>query len=464
MDDPLKGQTFQNPQAQTSQPSPTPQVAQPEPVYQSSSVPTVPPASQQTSPPRFSIGNILKLLIGLLAVLLIAFVIVGVVLPNLNKKEEKVELTLWDLSDGSTIGNTFPEFERQNPGIKVNLVKQEIKDYKDRLITRINNGTGPDLFRFHNTWVLQLSNLILPLPSDVITKDVFNKTYYPVAKHDLIKNGAIYGLPLEIDTLSLFVNSALISDAKLSVPTNWNDFITTSRALTLKDQAGKIKTAGAGIGTFDNVTHAPDIVSALFAQDSVNLDDISQTKERVADALNFYTGFAISEGSVWDSTLDPTILAFSKGNLAMYFGYFKDQAVIKSSNSSLSFDIVSIPHLSGQNQTIASYYPVGVSIRSKHQKEALLLMKYLTGKAAAEGSTTLPSARVDVADKSKGQSKDAVSSLFVGETFDNGLNSELNTHLATAISSILSGGTSATAADNLILGFSQVIKKFVPSE
>ncbi len=379
---------------------------------------TTAPNGESSSPPKFSLANIAKILIGLFAIGLVGFIVFGLLLPNINKKEQKIELTVWDTLDSSTISTALPDFEKQNSNIKVNVVKQDVKEYKDRLLTRVKNGTGPDIFRFHNTWVLQLSDVLLPIPSDLITKEEFGKTFYPVVRHDLVKNGAIYGIPLEMDVLSLFVNTNMLKEANVTAPTNWNDFITVSRALTVKDQNGKIKTAGAGIGTFDNIVHSPDIVSLLFAQDGVNLDDISQTKPRVADALNFYGAFALSDGSVWDATLDSSILAFSKGNLAMYFGYYRDLSSVKSANSNLPFDILSVPHLTGQSQTIASYYPLGVSVKSKYQKESLALLKFLSQKSVAEKETVLPVARIDIPDKSKGQAREAVSSYFSGETFD----------------------------------------------
>lgn len=488
----LQGKVFQNPEigAEVKQPAesstPPEQTPLPQPVPVST-LPTQPPVQlvgeEQSNPPQntipvsqesstppqssfFSISNIIKLLIGLFAVMALAFILLGLVLPSFTKKEQKVELTYWGLSDDSAQTKTIlSDFEKQNPNIKVNYEKQDLKDYKDRLVARSQNGTGPDVFRFHNTWVLQLSSTLLPIPSDVITKDQFDKTFYPVAKHDLVRNGAIYGLPLDIDVLSLFINFEMFKQAGLSAPTNWNDFINTARSLTLKDQTGKIKTAGASLGAFDNITHAPDIISLLFAQDSVNLDDISQTKTRVSDALNFYTGFALSDGSVWDATLDQSILAFSKGNLAMYFGYYRDLPVIKSSNPNLSFEIKNVPHLTGQNMTMSSYYPIGVSLKSKHQKEALLLIKFLTQKNISEELSTQASARMDVVDKTKGQAKTAVSSYFSGETFDNGLNSQLNSHLGNAVNSIiLNNGSVDAATDTLLLGFSQVINQFLPKQ
>ena len=84
---------------------------------------------------------------------------------------------------------------------------------------------------------------------------------------------------------------------------NWNDFMNDSKTLTVKDVNGKIKTAGAALGTFDNVNHAPDILSLLFVQNGVNLNNISSTSEKVIDALNFYTSFALGDVNVWDLSL-----------------------------------------------------------------------------------------------------------------------------------------------------------------
>lgn len=481
MDDPLRGKVFQPGQSEviakdapvqtessqeqnqnegSSQTSPSFAPPPPQPAFFQEDKPSE--SDRNAGAPKFNAINIIKILIGLFAVLALLFVIFALVLPNLTKKEEKVELTFWDISDNSNISSILPDFEKKYPKIKVNYQKQDIKDYKERLVTRSKNSTGPDVFRFHNTWVLQLSDILLPIPSDVMTKEEFSKSFYPVAKHDLSKNGAIYGIPLEIDTLALYVNSGLLRQNSVSIPTNWNDFITASRSLTLKDEKGKIKIAGAAMGVFDNVTHAPDIISLLFVQDGVNLDDISADKIRVADALRFYTAFGQGDGSVWDSTLETSITAFSKGNLAMYFGYLKDQTTIKSANPTLSFETLSVPHLAGQNMTIASYYPMGVSLKSKHQKEASLLLRFLSDKDVVEKLTNLPLARTDLPDRSKGEVKGAVSTYFSGETFDNGLNSKMNSQLQSAINSIFSGVSIDTATDALSLGFSQVLNQFLP--
>lgn len=436
--------------------------------------------NQEEEQGGFPFGKIIKVFIGLVLFLILIFGVTSFILPMFNKSNnEKVTLVYWGLWDSEPIiKSIINDFQKQNPNITIEYKKEDVKQYRDKLVARIQNGTGPDLFLFHNTWLLQTNKLLLPLPSDIIKSDEFEKTYFPVIVSDLSKNGAVYGIPSGIDTLSLFINSEIFAQSGVSVPTTWQDFGKTARALTVVDETGKIKTSGAALGTYDNITHAPDIISLLFVQNGADLNNLSTTVQNAKDALDYYTDFAKGEGKVWDSTLDPSMLAFAKGNLAMYFGYSWDIFAIKAVNPNLSFQTYSVPRLPGRNQTIASYWNTGVSIKSKHQKEALLFLKYLSQKDVvqklfSEESKTrlfgIPYARVDLSETLKdnvlvypfvSQAKDAQSSFFASDTYDNGLNSKTNVYLADAVRAILNGTSSDTALETLIMGVDQVLSQF----
>ena len=458
-------------------------------VYQAAPQPQVPNIQNPPIPPEVPVNNssssfplmkIVKLLIGILAVVFLGIIIFAVVIPALTKNNnQKVTLTYWGLwEDNRIMQSVISDFQRQYPNITIDYSKQDIKQYRERLVTRINNGNGPDVFRFHNTWYPMLSSILLPLPSDTISKSDFNQWFYPVAQKDLIKNGAIYGIPLHIDTLALYINLDSFKSAGLKPPTNWNDFINDSKTLTVKDVDGKIKTAGAALGTFDNVNHAPDILSLLFVQNGVDLNNIPSTSQQATDALNFYTSFALGDANVWDSTLDPSILAFTKGNLAMYFGYSWDYFAIKAANPNLNFQIAPVPQLPNNTVNLASYWVEGVSVKGKHQKEALLFMKFLADKNTqdklySEEAKTRAFGEIysrrDLADKLKDnpyvypfvqQAKTAVSSFFIDGTYDNGLNSQMNTYLGNAVNSLFNNISAQTAVDTLSQGVSQVLKQY----
>lgn len=469
---PVSPSVNQPPSAQ-SMPPPSPPVS-PLPLAGAPSLPKPPKASP--------LGSILKFGGIGLVVLLLIFLVIRFVVPLFHKTptEEPVTLTYWGLFEDKNVMNTIiSDFHREHPLITVNYVQKDIKQYRQSLVTQINAGSGPDIYRFHNSWVGMMKSFLSPMTSDVIPPEEFKKNYYPVIQQDLIRNGALYGIPLEIDTLSLFVNTDLFDAGGNSVPTTWNDFISVAKDRLVKDSDGKIQTAGAALGTYDNITHAADILALLMAQNGTNFSNFSSTLDNTSQTLQFYTAFAKDEGSVWDSTLDPSIVAFSKGNLAMYFGYSWDIFAIKALNPDLKFSIHPVPNLPSRKTAMASYWVEGVSSKSKHQKEAMLFMEYLTKKETLQklysetAKTRLfgePYPRSDLAGIVKNnplvapfleQAPYAVSSYFVSDTYDDGINSQMDAYLGNAVRSTQNNDSSIkTAVDTLAQGVNQVLGKY----
>lgn len=455
---------------------------EPQPALQQqpAKAPVTNPLPDHAEQDKNPLGGILKKAGIVVAALVVLFILFKLLSGFFAKKPQNVELTYWGLWEDAPLMKTIiSDFERENPTIHINYSKQDIKDhYRQKLTTRIQNGSGPDIYRFHNTWLTQMSNFLLPLPVETISKDEFKKNFYPTTIPDLTKNGGIYGIPLEIDTLSLFINNDIFKAAGATPPTDWNQFGDLARSLTVKDTSGKIKTSGAALGAFDNIDHASDILSLLFLQNGVDLGAFNKYPQQEASALTYYSSFATGDGNVWDTSLDPSGLAFTKGNLAMYFGYSWDMLTIKAGNPNLSFSVTDVPHLTGTDQTVASYWAEGVSSKSKHQKEAFLFMKFLakkdtelklyteTSKARLFGE---PYARSDLSDLLKDnqfvypfvrQAPKASSSYFASDTHDDGLNDQMNAYLGNAVRSML-GNTSAESADStLTSGVLQVLNQF----
>ncbi|OGH11697.1 MAG: hypothetical protein A3B38_03340 [Candidatus Levybacteria bacterium RIFCSPLOWO2_01_FULL_36_13] len=439
------------------------------------SPPAPPPPKPKLS--KFKLGQIIKIFIGVLVFLVIIMVLFFAASKLLNKESSGVNLTFWGLwEDGKTMQTVLSDFERQHQGVKVNYSREDLKQYKDRLLTRTEKGNGPDIFLYHNTWRTVLSDILLPLPSSVVSAQEFNN-YFDVAKTDLVKNGAIYGIPQNMDTLVMYVNTDILASGGVNIPSNWNDFIDASRSLTVKDEEGKIVTAGTAMGTFGNVTHAPDIVSLLFLQNGVDTKNLDATSDRAIGALNFYTAFSIDENNVWDDSMEPSILAFSKGKLGMYFGYSWDYFTIKAANPSINMQIVPVPQLGNDPVNLASYWVMGASVKSKNQKQVLDLIKYLSSKDVLtklylEEAKTRPFGqpypRIDMASNLKDtiiypsvlQGQTANSSLFVDAAGENGINQELNTYLENAINTINDGTSVESAFETFKQGVAQVLDKY----
>ena len=464
-------------------PTPVGNVPSQEPASPSSDAPQGYDSSERGLP-SFHPATIIKIVIGLGVIALIFFLIFAVILPLFSKKPVgNAEIKYWGLwEDKGTIQPIIDDFNKKYPNIKVSYTKQDIKQYREKLSTQISNNTGPDVFLFHNSWYPMFSSILLPLSLQTITKEEFESSFYPVAKKDLVKNGAIYGIPTELDTLALYVNSDIFQAAGAKVPDNWFDFVKVAKSLTVIDQTGKIKTSGAALGTFNNVMHAPDIISMLFVQNKADIYNLSENPKRASDALTWYTDFASGDQRVWDETLSNSMQYFAGGNAAMYFGYSWDYFAIKASNPNLKIEIHPVPKLYNNGTTVASYWAAGVSSKSKYKEASLLFIKFLTSKETQQKLYTLesktrlfgePYARKDLADTLRdsvanvfvSQGNNATSSFFAADTYDGdktGFNSQMNNYLEKAVSSILSqNNTSAdTAVSVLSQGVSQILKQY----
>jgi multiple sugar transport system substrate-binding protein len=436
-------------------------------------------------------GGIIKKIVIIFVVLLflVGVVVGGIIFAGkLKSTQEPKDVTLkyWGLWDDVTIMQPIiADFERKNPHIKIQYEKQDIKGlgkYVDRLTTRIDNGTGPDIVRFHSSWTLQLKNYLLPFPQTVVEDTKIDSDYYKTVQRDLKSGGAYYGIPLGVDTLAMFVNTKVLSEKGLAIPKDWNDvYLKYAPELVVKDQNGKIVTPSISLGTYDNISHAPDIVALLLLQNGADLKDLSGTSNNSAiDALKFYTAFADGDKAVWNQTLDNSTLAFAKGNLPLYFGYSWDIFTIKGLNPSLQFSVVKVPTLAGRNNTVASYWAEGVSSKTKNSQAAFTFLTYLSlpetlqklyqtqSKVRLFGVLYPRRSMAPLLSSNElvypfvVQADDAQSTFFSSDTFDgdSGMITQMNVYIGNAVRSVNNNTSEDSAIDTLAKGVAQILGRY----
>ncbi len=379
------------------------------PLPNQTTVPT-PPLPTTTASPVVK-KNVLKNYwpIGaIVVVLLLIFVVVSkFLLPNLKSPTAStITLNYWGLwEDSNIIDGLISQYESQNPGIKINYIKNSKTDYRTRLAGRLNNAGStsqdvPDIFRIHATWLPMMKSYMAPVPTTVANDIKMDSDFFDVYKTDLKENGNYWAIPLMYDGLALFYNKSILDSAGISPPKTWWGLRDSAKKLTVKDASGKINIAGVAMGVTDNVDHWSDIVGTMLKQNGVDLfkgDDAN--KQKLQDVLTFYTLFRTSD-QVWDETLPNSTLDFANGKLAYYFGPSWRIFDIDQINPNLSYGVAPLPQLptlsgvdpalieSGQAQgnltniNWATYWAEGVSNKSKYQKEA---WKFLTFLASSDG-------------------------------------------------------------------------------
>ena len=463
---------------------PTP--PQPPPPIETVVVPASPPPNPTfpnptpTSPPPSPSGNpfgkFLKLIIVL--VVLTALFFGGKFAWETFSASKEVTITYWGLwENDANVRNLIADFESSNPKIKVQYTKQSPKQYRERLQAAIARGEGPDVFRFHNTWVVMLARDLSRVPATIMTATEFSSSFYPVATGDLVSGSTIYGIPLMFDGLALYYNEDLLSTAGVSVPTTWNDVLDMVPKLTVKGEEG-IVTSAIALGTTGNVEHFSDILATMIMQNGAKLTTLT-TKE-AQEALIFYHKFADPSDPVytWDESLDNSISAFANGRVAMILAPSWRVFDIKQINPNIRFQTAPIPQLPGNTITWASYWVEGVSNKTQYEEQAWQFVKYLTSRETATKLYTEisksrlfgePYGRVDLGtslalDPLVGayikQAATAKSFPLASRTFDNGINDKLIKYLEDAVNSVSSGNSPQKALETAQSGFTQVLSSY----
>jgi len=399
---------------------------------------------------------------------------------------QAVQLTYWGLWEPTTVlDEVFAEFEAANPGIQVTYVKQNHLDYRERLQTAIASGAGPDMFRYHASWVPMLREELAAMPASVMSPSEYQNTFFPVATQQLQSNGQIVGIPLMYDGLGLYINTAIFRQAAMAEPTTWAEVKTAASQLTVRSSNGEVERGGLAIGNASNVEHFADIIGLLMLQNGA--DPANPTTKQAQDALAFYTGFYKND-KVWSDKLPTSTVAFARGEVAMMFAPSWRVHEIQAMNPEFTdYKIIPTPSLGDKDIAWASYWAEGVNSKASTAKReaAWKLLKYLSSAEVMEKMYSAQSetrlfgqlySRQDLAAQ-MAASTDSVTQKFVSAyledapdaqswylntyTHDSGINDQLIQYYQDAVNAIVAGsGTAESVMPTVAQGTTQVLRQY----
>lgn len=391
---------------------------------------------------------------------------VGLVPPG-----ESVTLEYWGLWEPeSTIRPVLDEFEAQNPGLTIVYRQESPQEYRERLQSALARQEGPDIFRIHNTWVPMLRNELSGLPTSIMSVSQYQQTFYPIISQDMLSDNQIVGMPLMIDGLGLYYNTAMFETAGKQVPKTWDELRRTAVDLTITSN-GEVERAGISLGLTSNVDNFSDILGLMLLQNGANPAD--PTSSLALDAINFYLLFSKTDG-LWNDTLPPSTFAFANEKAAMIIAPSWRAHEILALNPDLEFEIAVLPQLPDRDVAWATYWVESVSNQSQHQEIAWALLKFMTEKESLRTMYTQasnerlfgnPFPRVDMADQLIGdphvgayirQAPIAESWPMASRTFDNGLNDRIIKYYE----DMINAGPSTTSLQTVTNGVTKVLTQY----
>jgi len=369
----------------------------------------------------------LKLLLFVCVFVLFSSVGCKCVPTEVSNKMQSVELNYWRVWDSpDTFAPIIAKYKELHPFISINYKLLRYDEYEQKLLEAFASNKAPDIFSIHNTWTrkYQSRNWITPMPDKItmaypvvkgtIKKEVVTELktkispdlneirdeFVDVVYDDVViesenlktkrKGKHVYGLPMSMDTLIMFVNRDLFNNAGITnIPKYWNkDFQQTVRKLTKQDNKGQIIQAGVALGGGDNIERSSDILAALMMQNGtemMNLDNTlitfdktpqsfaNESKKPGEDALRFYTDFAnpAKEVYTWNNTMGNSLDLFIRGKVAIMFGYSYMMPQIKAGNPKMNLVVARLPQIEdNESVNFANYWVEAVSARGKNTEEA----------------------------------------------------------------------------------------------
>ena len=458
---------------------------------------SIPPQYPTDVPIYEEKNNTWKFILGLLIFFAVVFGLVywfflrgrGANNPIPSALKEPVTITYWGLWDDAEIfAKSIETYQQKNPHVTIAYEMVDPIQYRERIIARSQTGNGPDIFRYHNTWIPEIQEVITPLPPEIMSSEEFNSTFYPIHQSDLKVGESYYGIPLMIDGMMLVYNKEILKQAGfLKPPTLWvggdQDVVSTARKLTVRTTDSSIITSGMAIGTATNVEHFAELFSILLILNGGDFNEL--TSPASVEALELYRSFA--EDGYWDSTMPNSITAFIQGKTAMIIVPSWQVGNILSQNPTLPIGTAPIPKgLENATVSIASYWVEGVNKFSPNQTEAWKFLAFLAEKEqqlsiheaqAAVRPFGQAYSRVDMADLllthpylapivQQAQDDIYTSLPLAARTFDGGMNDEILQYLENAITSTEGGVDYGAALSTASQGITTVLQRYnvIPSE
>jgi multiple sugar transport system substrate-binding protein len=164
--------------------------------------------------------------------------------PASSSGSKTVTLNFWSAyneTDGesATMAHVvIPQFEKENPGIKVNSIVYPYADLLQKYLAAAAAGDPPDLMRSDIAWVPQLASqgVVLKVGSlpwfSAVGKDAL-----PGPLQTTVYHGASYALPLDTNTQALFWNKSDFAAAGISAPpTTMTQLFADAAKLTVKSK------------------------------------------------------------------------------------------------------------------------------------------------------------------------------------------------------------------------------------
>jgi ABC-type glycerol-3-phosphate transport system substrate-binding protein len=286
-------------------------------------------------------------------------------------------VVLWGTVPATTIAKPLDEFNKANTSFVVKYVQKSADTFDQDLLEALAAGTGPDMFFLPDNLVFHYTNKIFTIPYTSYPLASF-KGVFAGAGEVFLTNAGVLAFPISIDPLMMYYNRNFLDTNGVAYPpATWSDLTGMISMLTQKDDTNKITKSAVAMGHYSNVVHAKDILSAMFMQAGnpiireeggifSSVLTVPIGNYNLPSILKFYTDFADPNNAVysWNKSFPNSDDAFSREDLAFYFGYASELQSLVNKNPNQNFFVASIPQIKNSTFKSTGARVMGIAVAS----------------------------------------------------------------------------------------------------
>lgn len=286
--------------------------------------------------------------------------------------------------EGEVVSQLIPGFEREHPGIKVEVQQIPWSAAHEKLLTAYVGDATPDIAMLGNTWVPEFVAIdaLEPLDARVAqSTDASRNDYFPGIWNTNVVDGATYGIPWYVDTRVIFYRTDLLAAAGYNkMPTTWADWHAAMQKI-------KSRMTARQFPLLIPITEWPPPVILGLQAGSPILRDHGQYgafhEAPFKKGFNFYVGL-FHEGlapALSGTEISNLYQEFERGNIAMYIsgpwqiGEFTNRLPKGMQDKWMT---AALPGMDGPGVSLAGGASLSLFRASRHKPAAWLLMEYLS--------------------------------------------------------------------------------------
>jgi multiple sugar transport system substrate-binding protein len=286
--------------------------------------------------------------------------------------------------EGEVLSQLVPGFEKLHPDIHVEVQQIPWTAAHEKLLTAYVGEATPDIAMLGNTWVPEFValNSLAPLDSFADrSSEIRRSDFFEGIWKTNVVNGKTYGIPWYVDTRLIFYRTDLLAQAGYKeFPKTWGDWVAAMKKMKLRMGSARFPLLMPTNEWVQPVVFALNVGSPIL-RDGGRYGAFEKPEFR--RGFDFYLSLYRQglASPVSSSQVSNLFQEFERGNIAMYIsgpwyiGEFKNRL---DSATQKNWMTAAMPGPNGPGFSTAGGSSLSLFAGSKHQREAWLVMEYLS--------------------------------------------------------------------------------------